>query len=86
MTSLAQQRRNPPIAKAGTFQHQLVHRFEHLRFVITMFDFVTLRAPRLLQHLTRPSLGYVEVLFEHFDRRSLPARAYQFPSAMCLSI
>src|SRR5580693_9189458 len=81
-----QQRRDPAITETRPLTRQLPHPLDQLRLVVTRLSLVTLNAPRLIQHLARPSLGNCKLLLELADRGPLPGRAYQFPSATCLSI
>jgi hypothetical protein len=81
-----QQRGDPPIPKSRTATRKLQHPTHQSRFVAPRLRLVTLTRARLTDHLARPSLGNRELTPELLGRRTLPRRAYQFPSAMCFSI
>jgi hypothetical protein len=54
----------------------LQHPLRQTRFVIARLRFVTLRAPWLFEHGTRPALRNVEGLLQILHGRSLSRRAY----------
>jgi hypothetical protein len=77
---------NSPIPEAWARPRQLKHPLHQRPFVLARLRLESLTATRLTNKFARPSLGDIELLSKHDDRRSLPGRAYQFPSARCLSI
>jgi hypothetical protein len=74
------------IPKSRKRPRQLKHPLHQRAFILTRLPLESLTAPRLAENLARPSLGDAELPAKHDDRRSFPGRAYQFPSARCLSI
>lgn len=82
----AQQRGDPSITESRPLPRYLAHALGQRLLVITGLGFITLTASRLVDHLARPSLGDRELALQLADRRTLPGRAYQFPSATYLSI
>ena len=81
-----QQRGDPSIAESRPLPSYLAHPLGQRFLIVTRFRFVTLTAPRLVDHLARPSLGDHELDLQLADHRTLPGRAYQFPSATYFSI
>jgi hypothetical protein len=77
---------HPPIAPARMSPNHFQHLLHQGRLVIPWLRLVTLRAPRLIQHLAGPPLGNRELPLEILSRRSLPGRAHQFFSATCFSM
>src|ERR1700722_9754931 len=69
-----------------TSPRDLQHALGQGQLIVPWLRLVTLRAARLLQRLTRPPLGYRELLLKVCGRRAPPRRAHQFFSATCLSI
>ena len=82
----SQQPAYPAIAEPWAFANHLQHPFHQRRLVGARLLPITLTRTRLIQRLTRPSLGDGELTLQFADRRTLPGRAYQFPSLMCFSI
>jgi len=65
---------------------QLRHPLHERCLIRTGLGLESLTATRLINHLARRLLGDAELSLEFCDCRSLPGRAYQFPSERCLSI
>ena len=75
-------------AGAGSVEKEAIRSHDDLAtpFERLLWGPESLTAARLVDRLARPSLGDVELLTKLDDRRALPGRAYQCPSARCFSI
>jgi hypothetical protein len=71
-----------PWLRPRQLQHPLYQRY----LIRAGLGLKSLTATRLSHHRTSPSLGDAELRAKLDNRRSLPGRAYQFPSERCLSI
>jgi hypothetical protein len=81
-----QQGGDSAVAEPRPLAHQFQHSLQQRGFILARLRRSPLTRPRLTQDATSPSLGRRELVLQFADRFTLPGRAHQFPSAMCLSI
>lgn len=74
------------ISETGMLAHQFQNLFQQSGFIISRSRLVALTGTGLIQHPAGFTFGNVECLLQMLDGLAFARRAYQFPSAISLSI